>query len=256
MERKGIFGTVHNTELARIGARAMLHMLIVDNLVHSDLHPGNILVDFKPRAGCGWFVTSNLSRLLPREWTISYLLTPSVTLLDAGMCTRLSKEDQVNMVGLFDSFSRLDGDDIASWTLRFAGDDQTCKDTDSFKMDVKQSFEILKESSIFEEGNMDNGAEALASLLETVRLHHVSLPGHICATVVTTLVLEGWSHQLDPAHSTLSEVRRIIKMKKGETVAKNIAMWVQSSMFEREILDSFHVPPSIVSKSNKERFRL
>ncbi len=37
----------------------------------------------------------------------------------------------------------------------------------------------------------------------------VSLPGHICATVVTTLVLEGWSFHLDPRHSTLSEVRRM-----------------------------------------------
>lgn len=37
----------------------------------------------------------------------------------------------------------------------------------------------------------------------------VSLPGHICATVVTTLVLEGWSFQLDPRHSTLSEVQRM-----------------------------------------------
>ncbi len=36
----------------------------------------------------------------------------------------------------------------------------------------------------------------------------VSLPGHICAVVVTTLVLEGWSSQLDPSHSVLAEVRR------------------------------------------------
>lgn len=37
----------------------------------------------------------------------------------------------------------------------------------------------------------------------------VNLPGHICATVVTTLVLEGWSYELDPRHSTLSEVRAV-----------------------------------------------
>ena len=35
----------------------------------------------------------------------------------------------------------------------------------------------------------------------------VTLPGHICAVVVTTLVLEGWSSQLDPSHSVLTEVR-------------------------------------------------
>lgn len=34
----------------------------------------------------------------------------------------------------------------------------------------------------------------------------VTLPGHICAVVVTTLVLEGWSNKLDPTHSVLAQV--------------------------------------------------
>ncbi len=41
-----------------------------------------------------------------------------------------------------------------------------------------------------------------------VRLHKVTLPGHICAVVVTTLVLEGWSNKLDPTHSVLTQVQR------------------------------------------------
>ena len=32
------------------------------------------------------------------------------------------------------------------------------------------------------------------------------MPGHICAVVVTTLVLEGWSSKLDPKHSVLEQV--------------------------------------------------
>ena len=36
-------GAPHNSELARLGARTMLHMMLVDNLIHADLHPGNIL---------------------------------------------------------------------------------------------------------------------------------------------------------------------------------------------------------------------
>lgn len=34
----------------------------------------------------------------------------------------------------------------------------------------------------------------------------VNMPGHICAVVVTTLVLEGWSSKLDPKHSVLEQV--------------------------------------------------
>lgn len=53
----------------------------------------------------------------------------------------------------------------------------------------------------------DSGAEALATVLELVRVHGVSLPGHICAVVVTTLILEGWSNKLAPEHSVLSQVQ-------------------------------------------------
>jgi hypothetical protein len=35
----------------------------------------------------------------------------------------------------------------------------------------------------------------------------VTMPGQICAVMVTTLVLEGWSNKLDPSHSVLVQVR-------------------------------------------------
>ena len=40
----------------------------------------------------------------------------------------------------------------------------------------------------------------------------VSLPGHICAVVMTTLVLEGWSSALDPQHSVLEQVDRVLAL--------------------------------------------
>ena len=40
----------------------------------------------------------------------------------------------------------------------------------------------------------------------------VSLPGHICAVVMTTLVLEGWSSALDPHHSVLGQVDRVLAL--------------------------------------------
>ena len=226
-------------------------------------HPGNILVDFKARWGwLGAWLVDTMERIGPGDtadgatdnMANKYLMQPTVTLIDAGMCTRLSKEDQVNMVGLFESFSRLDGEDIASWTLAFAGDEQTCDDPEAFKEDVRASFDALKRSELFSKGNTDNGAEALASVLEKVRVHHVSLPGHIAAVVVTTLVLEGWSHQLDPAHSTLSEVRRIIKMKQGATRLRNVAEWVQSVLLnEREILSGIDAQWDIVLDKHRHK---
>lgn len=53
----------------------------------------------------------------------------------------------------------------------------------------------------------DSGAEALSTVLELVRAHAVSLPGHIAGCVVTTLILEGWSNKLAPEHSVLHQVQ-------------------------------------------------
>ena len=40
----------------------------------------------------------------------------------------------------------------------------------------------------------------------TACVAQVSLPGQICAVLVTTLVLEGWSNRLAPDHSVLGQV--------------------------------------------------
>ncbi len=66
----------------------------------------------------------------------------------------------------------------------------------------------------------------------------MSLPGHICATVVTTLVLEGWSFRLDPQHSTLSEVQRM-------TAALHAGWWgrLMAPAADSEVYDSvLHSP--------------
>jgi aarF domain-containing kinase len=66
----------------------------------------------------------------------------------------------------------------------------------------------LDEGAEWGDTRFANSADTLGHVLELVRQYHVSLPGHICAVVVTTLVLEGWSNKLDPDHSVLTQVSR------------------------------------------------
>ncbi|GFR39830.1 hypothetical protein Agub_g324 [Astrephomene gubernaculifera] len=230
----------YNHRLSELGSGTMLQMMLVDNLIHSDLHPGNILVRLDPPAGLLGLIYSGLDRLrslpsvaaatrarielLQQRW-----LQPSLVLLDVGMATELSPTDQTNMVGLFRSFAAMDGRACGDWTLRFSGASQSCPDPEAFRAAMQATFDELHKMDLAaadaaaaagqggggEGGSSScafkNGAEALASVLELVRLHQVSLPGHICAVVVTTLVLEGWSNKLDPDHSVLTQVQAMFE---------------------------------------------
>jgi aarF domain-containing kinase len=66
----------------------------------------------------------------------------------------------------------------------------------------------------WEESEYSSSAAAFASILDVIREHEVTMPGHICAVLVTVLVLEGWSSKLAPEHSVLEEVKGVIAMDK------------------------------------------
>ncbi|KAK9836261.1 hypothetical protein WJX81_000321 [Elliptochloris bilobata] len=209
-----------NSRLAQLGSQTMLQMMLVDNLIHSDLHPGNILVALDPPPPPLLApAAALLQRLAPYGLTVPEAwLQPRIVLLDVGMATHLSPEEQSIMLELFQALARLDGREIGRQTLRFSGSQQTCPDPQAFLSSLQTHFQRLQKGS-WDDAQFANGAEAMSAVLELVRRHQVSMPGHICAVVVTTLVLEGWSSKLDPTHSVMDQVSAI--------VAPGTAGWAQ-----------------------------
>ncbi|KAF5834796.1 ABC1 family-domain-containing protein [Dunaliella salina] len=209
-----------NQRLSVIGSGTMLQMMLLDNLIHSDLHPGNILVRLMPpgslmgllygglegvkRSGYVTNPTRAQIDVLQQRW-----LQPQIVLLDVGMATELSDEDKSNMVGLFRSFAAMDGTEVGKWVLRFSGPDQHCPAPGDFIGAMEGVFDDLRKADEGNGGASGNSAETLSYVLEMVRQHKVTLPGHICAVVVTTLVLEGWSNKLDSSHSVLVQVQKM-----------------------------------------------
>ena len=74
---------------------------------------------------------------------------------------------------------------------------RACRKVDTFRV------------ATWAESEYASSAAAFASILDVVRDHEVTLPGHICAVLVTVLVLEGWSSQLAPERSLLEEVKAV-----------------------------------------------
>lgn len=80
------------------------------------------------------------------------------------------------------------------------------------------------------ETDFTSPAAAMTAVLETVREYEVTLPGHICAVLVTVLVLEGWSSTLKPDHSVLTLVKNVVALDSCtwvERLNSTISNWME-----------------------------
>jgi aarF domain-containing kinase len=91
-------GGADNKKLARIGLNAYLKMMLFDNFVHADLHPGNILV----------------RRSADNEL--------QAVLLDVGLVSQLSDTDWLHFKDLFKCIVQGDGKGGAELMVRHARD--------------------------------------------------------------------------------------------------------------------------------------
>ncbi|XP_031127248.1 uncharacterized aarF domain-containing protein kinase 2-like [Ipomoea triloba] len=176
--------------LAHIGTNALLKMLLVDNFMHADMHPGNILVRVHQ---------SKSSRRRISK------IKPHVIFLDVGMTAELSKNDRGNLIEFFKAVATRDGRTAAECTLKLSKK-QDCPDPDAFIKEVKESFDFWGTP----EGDLVHPADCMHHLLEQVRRHQVNIDGNVCAVMVTTLVLEGWQRKLDPDYDIMHTLRTLL----------------------------------------------
>ncbi|XP_059301136.1 uncharacterized protein LOC132053226 [Lycium ferocissimum] len=176
--------------LAHIGTHALLKMMLVDNFIHADMHPGNILV--RPpqdrASGKGLFKSK-----------------PHVVFLDVGMTAELSNKDRLLLLEFFKAVALRDGRSAAESTLGLSKE-QSCPNPEEFIKDVEGTFDFWRTP----EGGGVHPADCMQQLLEQVRRHRVNIDGNICTVIVTTLVLEGWQRKLDPEYNVLQTLQKLL----------------------------------------------
>ena len=218
--------STHNASLANLGLKTYLKMLIHDNLIHADLHPGNILVHLdSPQEGT---FLKTIADLLKLDIEI-----PRIVLLDVGMTTRLTDAEQGNLVQFFDTLTRMDGQRIAESILSFA---DAVDDATGFKREMHVLFEKLEPEQLRKNtqaiigdmmvgiGYLDRHALALRAprlahsryalrsfvRQDTIREHNIQIPGVVSNVIISTVVLEGWSSKLDPSIRILDSVKQFL----------------------------------------------
>ena len=216
-------GGVFQKDIADEGLDAFLHMLLIDNFVHADLHPGNIMVRFyKPEhinLSLGRHKQSDtpehstdvteevLSRLRPHRhyheaWTSQLSAIdkegyrPQLIFIDTGLVTTLNATNRKNFLDLFKAIAEFDGYRAGHLMVERCRQPDAVIDQEVFALKM-QHLVLGVKSKTFALGNMKIG-DVLNEVLSMVRGHHVRMEGDFVNVVISILLLEGIGRSLDP----------------------------------------------------------
>lgn len=218
-------GGVFQKDLADEGLDAFLHMLLIDNFIHADLHPGNIMVrfykpvqlapdlpSFKKRTEAlpkdSKDVTEEvLERLRPHRhekgaWTETLAqidqegYRPQLIFIDTGLVTELNSTNRANFLDLFKAVAEFDGYKAGHLMVERCRQPDAVIDGEVFALRM-QHLVLGVKSQTFALGNIKIG-DILNEVLSMVRTHHVRLEGDFVNVVLSILLLEGIGRSLDP----------------------------------------------------------
>lgn len=205
-------------KIARMGIETMLKMVFVDNFVHGDLHPGNILVQCRgphpdSTDSTGMSGDAHGKTTLTDLWdTVVVSIRPvpcplQLVLLDAGIVAQLSDYDLANLKAVFTAVVLQQGERVAELFLHHARANE-CKDVPQFKKEMAQLVDQALSKSLslgkFQVGDL------LSRLFGLLIKHKVKLESNFASIVFAIMVLEGLGRSLDPNLDILDLVKPLL----------------------------------------------
>lgn len=164
--------------------RAFLKMVFTDNFLHSDLHPGNVLVK----------ATKSSKNPLRTTYTLVFL--------DAGISTSLRPNDRKNLKDLFRAIVMNDGYKAGSLMVERARYERCSSLPEGKHFFASGVAEIVDEFHDRKREGLTLGAVRIGALLARVldlcRTYGVEIDPEMSSVVVSMLVLEGLGRSLDP----------------------------------------------------------
>ncbi|KAE9377342.1 ubiquinone biosynthesis protein-like protein [Stipitochalara longipes BDJ] len=233
-------GGIFQQEIADEGLDAFLRMLLLDNFIHADLHPGNIMVRFyqssKPQLPHLPFkqhtdedpksqpdVTEQvLARLRPyrhkkdtKAWVAELEkidkegFRPQLIFIDTGLVTELNATNRRNFLDLFKAVAEFDGYKAGLLMCERCRQPDAVIDKEIFALKM-QHLVLGVKSRTLALGNMKIG-DILNEVLSMVRTHHVRMEGDFVNVVISILLLEGIGRSLNPDIDLLSSALPILR---------------------------------------------
>ncbi|XP_005528011.1 PREDICTED: uncharacterized aarF domain-containing protein kinase 2 [Pseudopodoces humilis] len=187
--------------LAKMGMDMLLKMIFVDNFVHADLHPGNILVQGTAQPEQAGLCESLAleARPPPRQLRL--------VLLDAGIVAELQSADMQNFRAVFTAVVQGQGERVAELILHHARANQ-CQDIERFKAEMAELVTKVRGNTIalgkLQVGNL------LSSVFKLLMTHKVKLESNFASIIFAIMVLEGLGRSLDPELDILEAAKPLL----------------------------------------------
>lgn len=183
---------------------AFLNMMILNNFVHADLHPGNVMIRFMDRSTNKIndsiidqlnqnYGTPQFNNILKKALH-SYI--PQICFIDVGLVTELNNKNRINFIDLFQALTKFDGYQAGKLMIERSRTPNSAIDPLGFSQKVQTLVTKIKIQT-FSLGSISIG-NLLNDMLSMVRQHHVKMEADFVSIVVAILLLEGIGRQLDP----------------------------------------------------------
>ncbi|XP_030399884.1 uncharacterized aarF domain-containing protein kinase 2 isoform X2 [Gopherus evgoodei] len=183
--------------------------VFVDNFVHADLHPGNILVQGTAHFSIGCkdqtSIVDMCDTLIVEVWPSPCPLR--LMLLDAGIVAELQGADLQNFKSVFTAVVQGQGERVAELILHHARANQ-CKDIERFKVEMAELVTKARMNTVAL-GKLQV-ANLLSSVFKLLITHKVKLESNFASVVFAIMVLEGLARSLDPELDILEAAKPLL----------------------------------------------
>jgi len=211
------------------GEDLYLKMLIQDNLMHADMHPGNIFLQLIPKKS----VDDNLKGT-DKYWMFNTRnVDYEIGLVDAGMVAILTESEKKNFIGLLEAMGEGDGSEAADCVLEFSlanrqqkiqSDEEYNKRNKAFRVDMTKLFKMISRGY---GTNVDIG-EVLRGILTLIRKHRITIDTNYATLVMNALCLDSLAKSLLPSYSILDGAKLLLRLnrraKRLPSIVRSIAM--------------------------------
>lgn len=252
-------GGPYDEQVATVGLDAFLNMLLLDNFVHSDLHPGNIMVKFSKPLTAGMLLENLYAQMFHKNESDGKGLAASPTpvsdsesdsivarlrslsnspiewhrelesLHQSGYVPEIVFID-AGLVTTLDAHNRKNFLDLFRAVAEFDG-----YRTGQLMIERSRSPELAIDTETFalkmqhlvlnvKRKTFSLGqikiSDLLTEVLKAVRVHHVKMEGDFINTVISVLLLEGIGRQLDPGMDLFASALPILRQLGGQMATK------------------------------------